>query len=65
MGNSYAVFERIYWLIQKEEFFLKDYMDKFDISRRTAFRDLTYLKEYQNIDVESYEGKYYLHKLSN
>ena len=61
--SGYEVFERIYYLLQRNSFDFLEYCRQFDISRRTAFRDLNYLKEYQDIDVECYEGRYYLHKL--
>lgn len=46
IGN-YAAIERIDFIREGGEFTLKEYMSRFEISRRTAFRDFDFIRSYR------------------
>ena len=46
IGN-YAAIERIDFIREGREFTLKEYMSRFEISRRTAFRDFDFIRSYR------------------
>ena len=45
--GTYAAVERIDFIREGRKFTLKEYMDRFEISRRTAFRDFYFLRSYR------------------
>ena len=46
IGN-YAAIERIDFIREGKKFTLEQYMRKFEISRRTAFRDFNFIRSYR------------------
>ena len=46
IGN-YAAIERIDFIREGGKFTLKEYMSRFEISRRTAFRDFDFIRSYR------------------
>ena len=46
IGN-YAAIERIDFIREERKFTLKEYMSRFEISRRTAFRDFDFIRSYR------------------
>jgi len=46
IGN-YAAIERIDFIREGKKFTLEQYMRKFEISRRTAFRDFDFIRSYR------------------
>lgn len=44
---NYAAIERIDFIREGGEFTLKEYMSRFEISRRTAFRDFDFIRSYR------------------
>ena len=46
IGN-YAAIERIDFIREEGKFTLEEYMSRFEISRRTAFRDFDFIRSYR------------------
>ena len=46
--GTYAAIERIDFIREGNRFTLEQYMSKFEIPRRTAFRDFDFIRSYRN-----------------
>ena len=61
--NGYAIFIRLNFIIENKGIYLEKYMQEFEISRRTAFRDIQFIKTYKNYDLVLENGRYNLVEL--
>lgn len=60
MRKTYFIFDRMFYLMKAESFRLKEYMQKFEISRSSAFRDMDHLKTFYDVEfVYNTENKKY------
>ena len=66
-GSNYAVIERIDFIREGGSFTLSSYMRKFEISRRTAFRDFNFINTYRRkpCKVECIGDGYYKYTEEN
>ena len=62
-NNGYAIFIRLNFIIENKGLYLEKYMQEFEISRRTAFRDIQFIKTYKNYDLVLENGRYNLVEL--
>ena len=51
MSAGYGIIERIDFIREYKIFNLNDYINKFNISRRTAFRDFAFINVYKNYRI--------------
>lgn len=58
--GTYAVFERLMFILENKGLYLDKYMQQFEVSRRTAFRDIYYIRTYKNYDLVLENGRYNL-----
>lgn len=58
--GSYSVFLRLNYIIENQGFFLNDYIRKFEIGKRTAYRDIDFIRNYKDYNLVNYNGRYVL-----
>lgn len=65
-GGTYQVFDRCYFLMQSSKVIMKNYLEKFEVSRSGFFRDINHLKYFYDIEFQ-YDRitNTYIRKLKN
>lgn len=58
--GGYGVFCRLMYILDNKGFYLKNYMQKFEVSRRTAMRDIRFIRTYKDYDLKFENGRYNL-----
>lgn len=61
--SHYEFVERIDYIRENKGFTLLNYMRKFEISRRTAFRDIAFMNTYKDYELKLENGRYNLYRL--
>lgn len=62
--ENYSMVNRIQFILSGEDFTLARYMRQFELSRRTAFRDFDFVKNYKDYSLilDKKTGFYHLEK---
>lgn len=60
MAEGYSVFERLMSILENKGLYLEKYMQEFKVSRRTAYRDIEFMRTYKNYDLVLENGRYNL-----
>lgn len=66
MGNKkgadtgYGVFDRLNFILENKGFYLESYIKQFGVSRRTAYRDIEFIRTYKNYDLVLENNRYNL-----
>lgn len=50
-GTTYASIERIIYLLESKQVQFSAYLNKFEITRATAFRDFNFVRNYKDYSV--------------
>lgn len=58
--GSYSVFIRLNAIIDNGGLRLEQYMRDFEVSKRTAYRDIEFIRTYKNYDLVLENGRYNL-----
>lgn len=58
--SSYSVFIRLNAIIDNGGLRLEQYMRDFEVSKRTAYRDIEFIRTYKNYDLVLENGRYNL-----
>lgn len=65
--GTYFIFDRLFYLMEVQTLRLDKYCSKFNISVRTARRDMEHLKLFYdyNFNYDTFNNCYYVEKLEN
>lgn len=58
--GCYSVFERLMFILENKGLYLDKYMQEFEVSKRTAYRDIEFIRTYKNYDLVLENGRYNL-----
>ena len=58
--SGYSVFTRLMFIIENKGLYLEKYMKDFEVSKRTAYRDIEFIRTYKNYDLVLENGRYNL-----
>lgn len=58
--SGYSVFARLMFIIENKGLYLENYMKDFEVSKRTAYRDIEFIRTYKNYDLVLENGRYNL-----
>ena len=58
--NGYGVFIRLNYILENKGFYLESYIKQFEVSRRTAYRDIEFIRTYKNYDLVLENNRYNL-----
>lgn len=58
--GRYSIYVRLEYIIANKGFYLDKYMEKFEVSKRTAYRDINFIRTYKNYDLMIEHGRYNL-----
>ena len=61
-ADTYSIFYRLMFILENKGFFLSDYISRFEISRRTAFRDINFINNYKDYVLKFENNRYNLYK---
>ena len=59
-GEGYGVFIRLNFILENKGFYLENYMKQFEVSKRTAYRDIEFIRTYKNYDLVLENNRYNL-----
>ena len=59
-NDSYSIFIRLNSIIDNGGLRLEQYMRDFEVSKRTAYRDIEFMRTYKNYDLVLENGRYNL-----
>ncbi len=58
--KGYGVFIRLNFILENKGFYLESYIQQFEVSRRTAYRDIEFIRTYKNYDLVLENNRYNL-----
>lgn len=58
--KGYGVFIRLNFILENKGLYLEKYMQEFEVSKRTAYRDIEFIRTYKNYDLVLENGRYNL-----
>jgi hypothetical protein len=58
--KGYGVFIRLNFILENKGFYLESYIKQFEVSRRTAYRDIEFIRTYKNYDLVLENNRYNL-----
>ncbi len=58
--KGYGVFIRLNFILENKGLYLEKYMQEFEVSKRTAYRDMEFIRTYKNYDLVLENGRYNL-----
>ena len=58
--KGYGVFIRLNYILENKGFYLESYIKQFEVSRRTAYRDIEFIRTYKNYDLVLENNRYNL-----
>ena len=58
--KGYGVFIRLNFILENKGFYLESYIKQFEVSRRTAYRDIEFIRTYKNYDLVLESNRYNL-----
>lgn len=59
-AKGYGVFIRLNYILENKGFYLESYIKQFEVSRRTAYRDIDFIRTYKNYDLVLENNRYNL-----
>jgi len=58
--KGYGVFIRLNFILENKGLYLESYIKQFEVSRRTAYRDIEFIRTYKNYDLVLENNRYNL-----
>ena len=58
--KGYGVFIILKYILENKGFYLESYIKQFEVSRRTAYRDIEFIRTYKNYDLVLENNRYNL-----
>ena len=59
-AKGYGVFIRLNYILENKGFYLESYIKQFEVSRRTVYRDIEFIRTYKNYDLVLENNRYNL-----